>query len=181
MPDFSECPLRIQLILSVLSGKPTKVRKIRSDEEEPGLKDYEVDLLKLLDKITNGSRTDINETGTSLSFIPGLLIGGILSHDCCNTRGIGYYLEVLMCLAPFSKQPLEITLSGVTNDPLDLSIDHIRYSSIPVLKRFLGVDEGLELKLIRRGAKPQGFQRPRLLPQRCTLLRMVPLFCRLFP
>jgi len=86
-----------------------------------------------------------------------------------------------MCLAPFSKQPLEITLSGVTNDPLDLSIDHIRYSSIPVLKRFLGVDEGLELKLIRRGAKPQGFQRPRLLPQRCTLLRMVPLFCRLFP
>ena len=38
MPDFSECPLRIQLILSVLSGKPTKVRKIRSDEEEHGLK-----------------------------------------------------------------------------------------------------------------------------------------------
>ena len=38
MPDLTECPLRIQLILSILSGKPIKVRKIRSDEEEPGLK-----------------------------------------------------------------------------------------------------------------------------------------------
>lgn len=81
-------PLRVNLILSLLSGKPLKVRNIRKDDPEPGLKgnkpkiscpllfyyrdktkiyhsllDYEVNLLKLIDSITNGTRTDINETG----------------------------------------------------------------------------------------------------------------------
>lgn len=36
--DLSNCPLRIQLILSVLSGKPLKLKNIRQDEVEPGLK-----------------------------------------------------------------------------------------------------------------------------------------------
>jgi RNA 3'-terminal phosphate cyclase len=30
-------PLRIQLILSILSGKPIKLKNIRSDSDEPGL------------------------------------------------------------------------------------------------------------------------------------------------
>ena len=30
-------PLRIQLILSLLSGKPIKLKNIRSDSDEPGL------------------------------------------------------------------------------------------------------------------------------------------------
>ena len=72
--------------------------------------------------ITNGTRTDINETGTSLYFVPGLLLGGKIDFDCKLERSIGYYLQVLLCLAPFTKQPLEITLTGVTNDPVDASV-----------------------------------------------------------
>jgi RNA 3'-terminal phosphate cyclase len=30
-------PLRVQLILSLLSGKPIKLKNIRSDSDEPGL------------------------------------------------------------------------------------------------------------------------------------------------
>jgi RNA 3'-terminal phosphate cyclase-like protein len=54
------------------------------------------------------------------------------------------------------KEPLEATLMGITNDAFDLSIDHLKYSHIPVLKRFIGSDENLELKIIKRGAKPDG-------------------------
>ena len=79
-------------------------------------------MLKLLDSITNGTRTDINETGTSLYFMPGMLTGGKCEFDCQLARSMGYYLQVLMCLAPFFKQPLEITLNGVTNDPIDASV-----------------------------------------------------------
>jgi RNA 3'-terminal phosphate cyclase len=38
MTDFSDCPFRIQIILSTLSGKPLKFKKIRTNDEEPGLK-----------------------------------------------------------------------------------------------------------------------------------------------
>lgn len=121
MSEESES-LRTKLILSLLSGKPIKLKNIRQDEDEPGLTDYEVNLLKLLDMITNGTRTDINETGTSLYFVPGLLIGGTFEFDCKLQRSISYYLQVLFCIGPFGKKPLEVTFTGVTNDSDDLSV-----------------------------------------------------------
>jgi RNA 3'-terminal phosphate cyclase len=69
-----------------------------------------------LDKITNGTKVEVNETGTAIYFQPGLLVGGPIEHDCSCQRGIGYYLESVMQLAPFCKKPLKIVLRGVTND-----------------------------------------------------------------
>jgi RNA 3'-terminal phosphate cyclase-like protein len=57
-----------------------------------------------------------------MSYMPGVLVGGKIEHDCKLTRGIGYYLEFIICLAPFMKQPLEIVLRGVTNDPNDVTV-----------------------------------------------------------
>ena len=68
-----------------------------------------------MDKITNGSRIELNETGTSIYYNPGLLAGGEVDHDCSPQRGIGYYLEGAMLLAPFCKNPLSLKLKGVTN------------------------------------------------------------------
>lgn len=69
-----------------------------------------------MDKITNGSRIELNETGTSLYYSPGLLAGGEIDHECSLQRGIGYYLEGVMALAPFCKTPISIKLKGVTNN-----------------------------------------------------------------
>jgi RNA 3'-terminal phosphate cyclase len=35
--DQKQIPLRIQLTLSILSGKPLKIKNIRADADEPGL------------------------------------------------------------------------------------------------------------------------------------------------
>lgn len=61
--------------------------------------------------------------GTSLYFVPGLLIGGTFQFDCKLERSISYYLQVLFCIAPFGKKPLEVTFKGVTNDANDLSVN----------------------------------------------------------
>lgn len=86
--------MRQRLILSVLTGKAITVSDIRCNDLEPGLREYEVNLLRLLDKLTNGTWLEVNETGTSFSFNPGSLTGGTIHHECCKLRGIGYYLEV---------------------------------------------------------------------------------------
>ncbi|KAG9486733.1 hypothetical protein GDO78_006880 [Eleutherodactylus coqui] len=101
---------RQRLVLSTLSGRPVKIQRIRVKDESPGMREFEASFIRLMDKITNGSRIEINETGTSLYYQPGLLLGGTLEHDCNIQRSIGYYLESLMCLAPFMKHPLRITL-----------------------------------------------------------------------
>ena len=72
--------------------------------------------------MTNGTKVEINATGTSLYYAPGALNGGFVEHECSLQRGIGYYLEPMLYLGPFMKTPLELRLKGVTNDRDDPSV-----------------------------------------------------------
>ncbi|XP_035246546.1 RNA 3'-terminal phosphate cyclase-like protein [Anguilla anguilla] len=147
---------RQRLVLSLLSGKKVAIQNIRSKDDNPGLRDFEASFIRLMDKITNGTRIEINQTGTVLSFQPGLLYGGSVEHECNPQRSVGYYLEALLMLAPFMKGPLRAVLKGVTNDQIDPSVDALKASSVPLMKKF-GLDgEGLELKIVKRGMPPGG-------------------------
>ncbi|KAF2885038.1 hypothetical protein ILUMI_21154 [Ignelater luminosus] len=150
----SSC-MRQRLILSVLSGKPIKIIDIRSYHDVPGLQDFEINLIRLLDKVTNGTVIELNETGTELYFQPGLLHGGAFEHDCSLQRGIGYYLEVLVMLGPFCKVPLNVILRGVTSNSIDPSVDHVMTAFLPTVKKFI-VDDDVSVKVLKRGMLPLG-------------------------
>ena len=81
---------------------------------------------------------------------------GKIDHDCSLERGIGYYLEALVAVAPFCKNPLNVTLRGITNNEIDPSPDLLKRSVLPVLKRFILIDEGLDIRVERRGCLPHG-------------------------
>lgn len=149
----SNC-LRQRIILSLLTGKTIVVDDIRPDDG--GLKDYEVNLLELVEKVTSG--TKLQNSGFKLRFNPGTLIGGEFSHSCHLDRSISYYLEVLLSISPFCKKPIQATLEGITNDRIDPHVDALRESAITLLKRFIGDVEGtkLDIKVMARGFKPQG-------------------------
>lgn len=142
------------LILSLLSGHPIVIEEIRTLEDDPGLQDAEISLLKLIDELTNGTRTKLNETGTRLLFHPGFIIGGEVEHDCDVSRSIGYYMEVAVCLAAFSKQKFNLTLNGVTHGYSDPSADTIKHVTMPLCKK-LGLHSA-ELKIPKRGFAPLG-------------------------
>ncbi|ORY93076.1 RNA 3'-terminal phosphate cyclase [Syncephalastrum racemosum] len=147
--------LRQRLVLATLSGKPLRINKIRSDDQDPGLRDHEANFLKLLEKVTNGSTIEISYTGTSILYKPGAVHGGRIEHDCGTDRSISYYLEPMIALAPFSKKPFVLHLKGITTDHLDNSVDLIRTALLPQLKHY-GVEENVELKILKRGAPPLG-------------------------
>lgn len=61
---FEGCQsLRHRLVLATLSGRAVRIDNIRSRSENPGLRDFEANLLRLLEKITDGCLVEINETG----------------------------------------------------------------------------------------------------------------------
>jgi RNA 3'-terminal phosphate cyclase len=60
--------------------------------------------------------------GTSLYYVPGALTGGIVEHECSLQRSMGYFLELVLYMAPFMKTALELRLKGVTNDRDDPSV-----------------------------------------------------------
>uniref|UniRef100_A0A672SNP6 RNA 3'-terminal phosphate cyclase-like protein n=1 Tax=Sinocyclocheilus grahami TaxID=75366 RepID=A0A672SNP6_SINGR len=155
--EFEGCScFRQRLVLSTLSRKREKILNIRSKDDNPGLRDFEASFVRLLDKVTNGTRIEINQTGTVLFYQPGLLYGGSVEHECNVQRSIGYYLEALLMLAPFGKTLLRAVLKGVTNDPTDPSVDLLKVTAIPLMKKF-GIDgAGLEIKVLKRGMTPAG-------------------------
>ncbi|KAF8519643.1 18S rRNA biogenesis protein [Hysterangium stoloniferum] len=147
--------LRTRLVLCILSGKPVRIDGIRSNDKNPGLRDFEISFLRLLEKVTNGTVIEISYTGTSVLLKPGVIVGGSIIHECPLSRSIGYFLEPIIMLAPFSKKPLSLTLKGITTDDHDLSVDLIRTVTLPHLQPF-GIEDGVELRITRRGAPPLG-------------------------
>ncbi|KXZ50132.1 hypothetical protein GPECTOR_17g1005 [Gonium pectorale] len=159
MLRFKGCQhFRQRLVCSTLSGRPIRIDDIRAaDPESPGLRDFEASFLRLLEKLTNGCVVEINETGTSLRYRPGVVVCGMgLSHDCGTSRGIGYFLEPLLVLGLYGKKALSITLKGITNDSTDPGVDTFRTVTLPLMRKALGLEDGLELRVVSRGAAPGG-------------------------
>ncbi|KAJ9457350.1 putative RNA 3prime-terminal phosphate cyclase-like protein [Diplonema papillatum] len=144
---------RHTIVCSLLSGKAVNFENIRTEGETVGLKDHEVNFLRLMDKVTNGTVIEINETGTRVKFKPGVIVGGAVVHDCTLARGVGYCAEPLLLLAPFAKKPLSATLHGVSNNQTDLGVDVLRTVTIPLLKHF-GVEAAIRIR--KRGVEPRG-------------------------
>ncbi|CAI9109625.1 OLC1v1009476C1 [Oldenlandia corymbosa var. corymbosa] len=149
--------LRLRLLLSTLSSTPILIEDIRAESMMPGLRPHEVSFLHLLETVCDGCKVEINETGTKLKYKPGIIMGGKhLSHDCGRSRSIGYFLEPLIVLALFGKKPLTISLTGITNDSKDPSVDSFKSTTLPILKRFGVNSDGLDLKIQSRGVAPGG-------------------------
>ena len=94
---------RARLVMATLSGKAIRIEHIRENAENPGLQSHEANLLQLLERLSNGTKIEINETGTVLKYVPGMIVGGKLTHDCGTDRAIGWFLEAVVALAPFAK------------------------------------------------------------------------------
>ena len=153
---YKGCQLyRQRIVASALSGNSLKIEGIREEDEiTPGLQDFEASFLRLIEKMVDGCRIEINETGTTLRIKPGLLTGGRITHDCGTSRSIGWFIEGIIPLAIFCKSAVHLTLTGITNDATDLSVDILRNVTLPLLRNF-GI-EGASLTVKRRGAFPKG-------------------------
>ncbi|KAH6774496.1 RNA cyclase family protein [Perilla frutescens var. hirtella] len=148
---------RLRLLLATLSSTPIIINDIRAESTFPGLRPHEVSFLRLLEKVSDDCAVEVNETGTKLKYLPGIVMGGRhLVHDCGTSRSIGYFLEPLIVLCLFGKKPLTIRLQGITNDSKDPSVDTFRSTTLPLLKQFGIPSEGLELKIESRGVSPLG-------------------------
>src|SRR3954454_15167273 len=81
-----------RLILSTLTGRPLHISQVRSSSTSPGLAPHEISFLRLLESITNGSSITISYTGTTFTYIPGLITGSV--------DGLGANGGVVKCVLP---------------------------------------------------------------------------------
>lgn len=159
--------LAYRLALATLTGRPVHISQIRSSSPtNPGLAPHEISLLRLLEAVTNGSEMEISYTGTIVVYKPGLITGsasglganieGVIKHELppnC-TRGVSFFLLPLCLLAPFSKAPMNVILTGpgviTSATPSgDMSVDSVRTAILPLYNQF-GIFNNIELRILRR-------------------------------
>lgn len=132
---------RQRIAVSLLSHRNLLIRNIRNDDIEGGsigLQNHEASFLRLIDKLTNGSIIEINNTGTQLRFKPGVIIGNTITHECPKERSVSWFLEGILPLLPFGKEAADITLTGITEGlcEQDASVDYWKANLPNVLERF---------------------------------------------
>lgn len=76
-----------KLILATISGKSVKITDIR--KETNGIQEFEVNLIRLIDKLTNGTVIKLKPSGQEIEFTPGILHGGKIEHQCNLEKSIG--------------------------------------------------------------------------------------------
>ena len=149
---------RIKIAYSLLLQKPVEISNIRNNSINPGLTEYEISFLKLVENITNGTKIEISKTGTIIKFYPGVITnnyGNLLEFSCDNSRGLTYFLEGIIPIALFGKESLNIILKGVTNDNGDISCDTFKNVTCALIQKLVYGDK-VEFDIQKRGVVPLG-------------------------
>jgi len=127
--------LRERLFLSFFSGKPIYIEDIRIRTKKIGLRDFELNLLSLIDKLTHNCLIQLNEPGTHLKFSPGYVNEGNYFHNTDGTRSLSYYLEFLIYLIPTMRKKMNVKLLGIRSLKTEISLEAFSYVSFALFRK----------------------------------------------
>ena len=149
---------RLKVAYSFILNRPIKISNIRADSTNPGMTQYEINFLKLVSEVSNGTKININQTGTGFTLIPGTITnnyGDELTFECDKSRCITYYAEGLIPICLYGKESLHIKLKGITNNLIDNSVDSFKMSTCVLLQKLI-IGDTVEFKINKRGVLPNG-------------------------
>ena len=165
--------LRISLSLSCLLNRNVHISKIRSNRSKPGLAAQHLTGVRLISKLSHGSKLDGDRIGsTDIKFYPNDRLNGQTDYisDCGTAGSITLMIQIsLPCLAYISKHiasacsssssndrdyPIHIRYIGGTNVSTSPPIDHFKHVLLPLLEHHFGIDA--KVAITKRGYYPKG-------------------------
>jgi RNA 3'-terminal phosphate cyclase (ATP) len=148
--------LRTALGLSLLTGQPFRIEKIRAGRRNPGLLRQHLTAVKAAAKIGQADVTGANLGSTQLTFTPGRVAPGRY-HFAVGTAGsatlvLQTVLPALL-ISDDQGQQTHLTLEGGTHNPFAPPFDFLAKAFLPLLER---MGARIEARLERYGFYPAG-------------------------
>lgn len=148
--------LRTALGLSLFTGQPFRIEKIRSGRRNPGLLRQHLTAVKAAEKIGQAEVTGANIGSTQLTFTPGRVAHGDY-HFVVGTAGsatlvLQTVLPALL-ISDDQGQQTHLTLEGGTHNPFAPPFDFLAKAFLPLLER---MGARIEARLERYGFYPAG-------------------------
>lgn len=167
--------LRTALALSLVTGQPCRIERIRAGRQKPGLLRQHLTAVQAAVQVSGG-RAEGAELGSStVTFAPGRVPGGD-HHFAVGTAGSAtLVLQAVLPALMLAPQASRVTLEGGTHNPLAPPFDFLQRSLLPLLAR-MGV--GATATLDRHGFYPAGGGRFTVEIEPATRLRPLALRTR---
>lgn len=143
--------LRTSVALSVITGKPVKIIKIRANRPNPGLRPQHLHGILALKELSNAKVKGAEVGSTALEFIPGKAEPKHIRVPVKTAGSITLVLQALLPAMAFTGGSFEIT--GGTDVPWSPPVDYLKNVTLFALEK-MGLKVELELK--RRGHYPKG-------------------------
>jgi RNA 3'-terminal phosphate cyclase (ATP) len=145
--------IRTAITLSCILNKPIKIRNIRKNRKNPGLKPQHFTALKILKKICNANLGQLQIGDTSLEFIPGVVQSLNLKENVGTAGSISLIIQVLIPVSAICKKKLKLTIIGGTNVLWSPAID---YTQIVLREAYARMGIYFSINIIKRGYFPKG-------------------------
>lgn len=145
--------LRTAIGLSLVTGKPFSIKKIRAGRKKPGLLNQHLTAVKAALKISGGSAEGAGLGSQELTFIPGQVEGGSYNFSVGTAGSTMLVFQALLPGLIGAKKRTVITLEGGTHNPFAPPFTFLEKSFLPLLAK-MGVTITMDLK--RYGFYPAG-------------------------
>ncbi|MGZ4941201.1 MAG: RNA 3'-terminal phosphate cyclase [Halobacteriota archaeon] len=145
--------LRICLALAALTGEPIRIKNIRINRGNPGLRNQHLTTIHAIAQAACAETSGLRIGSSEITFSPGRRRGGTFRFDIKTAGSTTLILQSLIPVLAFADERSAVTLIGGTNNPLAPQVDYIVNVLNPILAA-MGLT--YDLHLIRRGFYPRG-------------------------
>ncbi|WP_297513703.1 RNA 3'-terminal phosphate cyclase [Thermococcus sp.] len=143
--------LRTAVALSVITGRPVRIHRIRANRPNPGLRPQHLHGILALKELSNARVKGAKVGSTVLEFVPGRAEPKHVKVPIKTAGSITLVLQALLPAMAFTGGSFEVT--GGTDVPWSPPVDYLRHVTLFALEK-MGLNVELELK--RRGHYPKG-------------------------
>lgn len=145
--------LRTALALGAVSQRPVHIYNIRAKRAKQGLQPQHLRGVEALAKLTNAKIEGAKLNSTELTFEPAIIEGGRHRIDIGTAGSTTLVLQILMPAAAFACKPVEVEITGGTDNPAAIPIDFMKNVTLSTLRK-MGYQGDVEC--VQRGHYPQG-------------------------
>lgn len=145
--------LRTALTLSMVTGTPFRIERIRAGRAKPGLLRQHLTAVNAAAEICGAKVSGAEAGAQSLCFAPGKIKGGDYRFAIGTAGSCTLVLQTLLPALWFADGTSSVTVSGGTHNPAAPPADFLIRSWLPMV-RSMGVD--MDIELVRHGFYPAG-------------------------
>lgn len=145
--------LRTALVLSMCTGQPFALNKIRAGRAKPGLMRQHLSCVNAAVEICNAAVQGAELNSPSLRFAPGKVRAGNYRFNVGTAGSCTLVLQTVWPALWMADAPSHLTLGGGTHNPMAPPFHFLERSYAPLVRR-LGADAALTLR--RMGFYPAG-------------------------